>query len=206
MISISNEDDMLDLAKNKAIMIILSAPSGGGKSSIAQKLLQQDTKLSLSISTTTRQPRPGESEGVHYFFKNRDEFEQMIKENQFLEYAEIYGNLYGTSLKAVENKLSQNLDVLFDIDYQGARQIMDHTPDQVLSIFIKPPSLDVLKDRMKARGQDSDAIIEKRFELAKEEMECAKYYDHIVINDDFDRAVGEIQKIIIDARAKKRGK
>lgn len=197
---------MLDLTKNKAIMIILSAPSGGGKSSIAQKLLQQDSKLSLSISTTTRQPRPGESDGTHYFFKNRDEFQQMIKDGQFLEYAEIYENLYGTSVEAVENKLSQNLDVLFDIDYQGARQIMDHSPDNVLSIFIKPPSLDVLKDRMKARGQDSGDIIEKRFDLAREEMESAKYYDHIVVNNDFDRVVGEIQEIINSVRAQKRGR
>jgi guanylate kinase len=197
---------MLSLAKNKAIMIILSAPSGGGKSSIAQKLLQQDDRLSLSISTTTRPPRPGEIDGMHYFFKSRSEFEQMIKDNKFLEYAEIYGNLYGTSLQDVESKLSKNLDILFDIDYQGAHQIMKYNRDRVLSIFINPPSLDVLKDRMKARGQDTDDIIERRFEFAKEEMEFAKYYDYVVVNDDFDRAVSEIQKIINDERIKKREK
>jgi guanylate kinase len=195
---------MLGLGKNKAIMIILSAPSGGGKSSIAQKLLEHDPRLSLSISVTTRAPRPQEIEGVHYFFKKRSEFENMLKDDQFLEYAEIYGNLYGTSKTAVEDKLLQGFDVLFDIDYQGARQIIEQSPDKVVSIFIKPSDINVLRDRMKARAQDDDAAIEKRFELAKEEISCAKYYDYVVVNDDFDQAVNEIQKII-DNERKKRG-
>lgn len=193
---------MLGSVKNKALMIILSAPSGGGKTSIAQKLLEHDPILSLSISVTTRDPRPKEVDGVHYFFQNRRAFEQMLKENKFLEYAEIYGNLYGTSVEAVEDKLSQGLDVLFDIDYQGARQLMQQSLYKVVSIFIKPSDINALRDRLKYRGQDHNAVIEKRFELAQEEISYAQYYDYVVINDDFDQAVEEIQKIIDNERQK----
>lgn len=194
---------MASFLKNKALIIILSAPSGGGKTSIAKKLLEKDDKLSLSISATTRSPRPGEVDGVHYFFKSKSDFNQMIDDNHLLETAEIYGNSYGTPLFAVEEKLAKDLDVLFDIDSQGAYQIMKKSRDQVVSIFITPPDLDSLESRLKLRAQDSQEIIDKRLNLAQEEIKQAKHYDYTVVNDDFDRAVKEIQSIIKEERKKR---
>jgi guanylate kinase len=186
--------------KNKAMMIILSAPSGGGKTSIAKKLLEQDNNLSLSISATTRKARPGEQEGVHYFFKTRAVFDQMKKQGEFLEQAEIYGNFYGTPAQSVQNILSEGKDVLFDIDHQGADQIIKTAKVPVLSIFIMPPNINVLATRLKARLQDNIDVIDKRLRLAEEEMSYAKNYDYIVVNDDFDTAVKEIQHIFLKER------
>ena len=195
---------MARLSKNKALIIILSAPSGGGKTSIAKKLLEQDKKLSLSISVTTREPRPGEIDGVHYFFTAKSAFNKMLQDDLFLEHAEIYGNFYGTPLKIVTDKLSQDMDVLFDIDSQGAHQIIDKAQDQVISIFIKPPNLDILEKRLRSRAQDSDDVIARRLTLAQKEMAQAKHYDYIVVNDDFDQAVTEIQDIIANERRNER--
>ena len=186
--------------KNKAMMIILSAPSGGGKTSIAKKLLEQDNNLSLSISATTRKARPGEQEGVHYFFKTRAVFDQMKKQGEFLEQVEIYGNFYGTPAQSVQNILSEGKDVLFDIDHQGADQIIKTAKVPVLSIFIMPPNINVLATRLKARLQDNIDVINKRLRLAEEEMSYAKNYDYIVVNDDFDKAVKEIQHIFFKKR------
>lgn len=186
--------------KNKAMMIILSAPSGGGKTSIAKKLLEQDNNLSLSISATTRKARPGEQEGVHYFFKTRTAFDQMKKQGEFLEQVEIYGNFYGTPAQSVPNILSEGKDVLFDIDHQGAEQIIKTAKVPVLSIFIMPPNINVLATRLKARLQDNIDVINKRLRLAEEEMSYAKNYDYIVVNDDFDKAVKEIQHIFFKKR------
>jgi guanylate kinase len=186
--------------KNKAMMIILSAPSGGGKTSIAKKLLEQDNNLSLSISVTTRKARPGEQEGVHYFFKTRAVFDQMKKQGEFLEQAEIYGNFYGTPAQSVQNILSEGKDVLFDIDHQGADQIIKTAKVPVLSIFIMPPNINVLATRLKARLQDNIDVINKRLRLAEEEMSYAKNYDYLVVNDDFDTAVKEIQHIFLKER------
>ena len=191
---------MVSSLKNKAMMIILSSPSGGGKTSIAKKLLEQDNNLSLSISVTTREARPGEQEGVHYFFKTRADFDQMVKRLEFLEQAEIYGNSYGTPYKLVKNILSEGKDVLFDIDSQGAYQIIKLAKGPVLSIFITPPDINILAVRLKSRSQDSPEVINKRLKLAEEEIAHAKNYDYIVVNDDFDKAVKEIQDIILKER------
>ena len=191
---------MVISSKNKAMMIILSAPSGGGKTSIAKKLLEQDNNLSLSISATTRKARPGEQEGVHYFFKTRAVFDQMKKQGEFLEQVEIYGNFYGTPAQSVQNILSEGKDVLFDIDHQGADQIIKTAKVPVLSIFIMPPNINVLATRLKARLQDNIDVINKRLRLAEEEMSYAKNYDYIVVNDDFDKAVKEIQHIFLKKR------
>jgi guanylate kinase len=191
---------MVSSLKNKAMMIILSAPSGGGKTSIAKKLLEQDNNLYLSISVTTREARPGEREGVDYFFKTRADFDQMVKQVELLEQAEIYGNSYGTPYKLVKNILSEGKDVLFDIDSQGAYQIIKSAKGPVLSIFITPPDINILAARLKSRSQDSLEVIHKRLKLAEEEIAHAKNYDHIVVNDDFDKAVREIQEIILKER------
>ena len=185
--------------QNNAMIIILSAPSGCGKSSIAKKLLETDTNLVLSISATTRQPRPREIDGVHYFFKTKNDFKKL----DYLESAEIYSNFYGTPREFVEKELLKGRDVLFDIDFQGAYQIMKTAKAKIVSIFILPPNIETLRKRMIDRGQDDQSVIETRLKKAKSEIEHAKNYDYIVINDDFDQAVKEIQTIILSQRNKK---
>lgn len=194
---------MQKLSPSKGMVIILSAPSGGGKSSIARALLQQDSKLVLSVSVTTRSPRPGEVDGGDYYFTSEETFNSMVDKGDFLEFATIYGNLYGTKKQFVEDRLSEGYDVLFDIDYQGARQIMDQMPGQTLSIFINPPSIQILFERLNSRRQDDQKTIDLRMKMAKKEMEDAKHYDHMVINDKFDDAVGEIMSIIRSARGRR---
>ena len=185
--------------QSNAMIIILSAPSGCGKSSIAKKLLETDANLVLSISATTRQPRPGEVDGEHYFFKTKDDFKKI----HYLESAEIYGNFYGTPRDFVEKKLLEGRDVLFDIDFQGAYQIINNAKAQVVSIFILPPDMETLRKRMIDRGQDEQNVIELRLEKAQSEVEHAKNYDYIVINDSFDQAIEEIRAIILAERNKK---
>ena len=185
--------------QSNAMIIILSAPSGCGKSSIAKKLLETDANLVLSISATTRQPRPGEVDGEHYFFKTKNDFKKI----DYLESAEIYGNFYGTPREFVEKKLLEGRDVLFDIYFQGAYQIINTAKAKVVSIFILPPDMATLRTRMINRGQDEQKVIEMRLNKAQSEIQEAKNYDYVVINDSFDQAVEEIQTIILSQRSKK---
>lgn len=195
---------MENIIKNKPMLIILSAPSGAGKTSIAKILLEKDKNLSLSISTTTRKKRPGEKEGVDYFFKKPSEFEEMIKAEQLLEFATIYENFYGTPRNYVEEKLLMGQDVLFDIDSQGAYKLIEQMPDRAVSIFITVSDIEILRDRLISRGQDDQETINYRMNCAKDEMLHAKNYDYVVINDDFNQAVKEVQQIIVSERAKRR--
>lgn len=188
--------------RSKGLILILSSPSGGGKSSLCKELLKIDDNLKLSVSATTRLPRPGEVEGVHYYFKTVEQFKQLISENYFLEYAENYNNFYGTPLDYVKELMNSKKDVLFDIDRQGARQIREKMRAFVVSIFIMPPSLDVLKQRLQARGQDTESVINNRMLQAKEEISHATEYDYIVVNDDFDAALEKIKSILIAERTK----
>jgi len=194
---------MIKPIPNKAMMIILSAPSGGGKTSIAKKLLQEDANLSLSISATTRKIRPGEQEAIDYFFMNRTKLEKLIADQQTLEHAEIYNNLYATPKNYVEKTLANGKDLVFDIDSQGAYQIMDKMPEKALSIFIVPPDIATLRARLEVRGQDDAETLNFRLKLAQEEIEHAKNYHHVIINDDFSKAVHEIQTIITKERQKR---
>lgn len=187
---------MVKSVRSKAMILILSAPSGGGKTSISRMILNNNKNIILSVSVTTRKPRPNEKEGVDYYFKTVEEFQQLKKTNEFLEHAEVYGNFYGTPKKYVNEMLENGYSVLFDIDHQGARQIKQNLNGSVVSIFIVPPSLEVLKQRLIARGQDSDYDIEKRLEVAAEVMSHADHYDYVVINDNFEKTVKEIQEII----------
>lgn len=192
---------MVNAITNKAMIIILSSPSGGGKTSITKKLLEQDSNLSLSVSATTRSARRSEQEAVHYFFKNHEEFDYMIETNQFLEFAEIYGNAYGTPRRYVEETLAKGHDILFDIDSQGTYQIIKKMQDKgVVSIFIMPPNIDILRFRLEARSHDSQDVIDQRINLAREEITHAKNYNYIVVNDDFNQAVQEIRNIISNER------
>ena len=176
-------------------LFIVAAPSGAGKSSLVNALLAREPGIALSISTTTRAPRPGESEGQHYHFVSREEFDRQIAADAFLEYAEVHGNCYGTSRAAVEPVLTKGGDVLLEIDYQGARQVRQRRPETI-SVFILPPSRTELERRLRARAQDSEAVIAKRMANSREEIAHAHEFDFIVVNEDFNRALDELQAIV----------
>lgn len=179
-------------------LYILSAPSGAGKSSLITALLQQDKekKMMVSVSHTTRQPRPGERDGVHYFFVSVEEFERLIAQGVFLEYAKVFGgNYYGTSLPAIEKNLAQGIDVFLDIDWQGAQQIRAKIPN-VKSIFILPPSLPELERRLIGRGQDSIEAIADRMSKAISEISHYDEYDYVIVNDDFAQALADLKHIL----------
>ncbi|ASX27939.1 guanylate kinase [Rickettsia sp. MEAM1 (Bemisia tabaci)] len=190
------------MTKNKGLIIILSSPSGAGKSSLAKALLEIDNNLRLSISATTRKPRPNEQDGVNYYFKTKSEFEELVKQNQFLEHAKIYDNYYGTPKKHVENLLNQGLDVLFDIDWQGARSIKQNAVNAV-SIFILPPNLEILEQRLRNRAADNEEAIQLRMASAQAEISHSNEYDHIITNDDFNDTLQQIHAIILQERKKR---
>ncbi|OPX86774.1 MAG: Guanylate kinase [Pelotomaculum sp. PtaB.Bin104] len=182
-------------ALHKGILFVVSGPSGTGKGTICKALLDGDPALRLSISTTTRSPRIGEVEGEHYFFLTKEIFSQMIREGQFLEWAEVYGNYYGTSRQFVLETLEQGSDVILEIDIQGALQVKEKFPEAVL-IFVSPPSMSELKERLIVRGTDSLAEIEKRLSYTADELKLAGRYDYVVINDNLAKAVEKVRAII----------
>lgn len=181
----------------KGTLYIVSAPSGAGKSSLINALLNISDRqqLQVSVSHTTRAPRPGEVNGEHYHFVDQAEFKTMIANNAFFEWAEVFGNFYGTSRLAIEDSLNQGIDVFLDIDWQGARQVKKLMP-QAKGIFILPPSRAALEQRLYQRGQDSEETINKRMAQAKSEMSHYDEYDFLIINDDFDQALAEFDTII----------
>lgn len=178
-------------------LYIISAPSGAGKSSLIQALLktQPVNDIRISISHTTRSMRPGEIDGEHYYFISVDEFKQLIKQNAFLEYAEVFGNYYGTSLEAINIMLNKGIDVFLDIDWQGAQQVRTLCP-QARSIFILPPSKAELERRLIGRGQDSEEIIHQRMQKAVSEISHYNEYDYVIINDDFETALSDLKAIL----------
>ncbi|WP_188691836.1 guanylate kinase [Bowmanella pacifica] len=182
-------------------LFILAAPSGAGKSSLIKALLErhQDRSMQVSVSHTTRQPRPGEQDAVHYHFVAKSEFEQLIKQDAFFEWAEVFGNYYGTSKQAIADTLERGIDVFLDIDWQGARQVKALMP-QTITVFIAPPSRAELLRRLQSRGQDSEAVIADRMNKARAEISHYNEFDYVVVNDDFDRALGEIEALVISQR------
>ena len=186
-------------------LFILAAPSGGGKSSLIKALLDKhnDGSMQLSVSLTTRPMRPGEIDGKHYHFVSVDEFKQQIAEGTLFEWAEVFGNYYGTSKTVIENTLQQGIDVFLDIDWQGARQVKKLLP-KTDSIFILPPSTEELRRRLTGRGQDSAEVIEKRMATARSEISHYDEFDFILINDDFDKTLGDLESIVLSQRLKRR--
>lgn len=176
-------------------LYIMSAPSGAGKTSLVKALLESTGQIQVSVSHTTRAPRPGEIDGKDYYFVNKEVFEQMRDQGKFLECAQVFDNYYGTSEHAVEEQLSQGLDVILEIDWQGAKQVRDVFKDAV-SIFILPPSRDTLEQRLKDRGQDNQTIIDRRMQDAINEMSHYGEFDYLVINDNFDLALDQIKAIV----------
>lgn len=176
-------------------IFILSAPSGGGKSSLAETLVDQSPDIEVSVSHTTRAPRPGEIDGVHYHFVSVDDFEKLKSENQFLEHAQVFNHSYGSTHKAVEELLAQDKHVLLDVDWQGMRSIKEKIPEST-SIFILPPSREALKERLQSRGQDDEQTIARRMQEAVSEMRHYSEYDYVVVNDNFNLALADLQAII----------
>lgn len=183
----------------KGNLFVISGPSGAGKGTIVSKLINTDNKLKLSISCTTRYKREGEVDGVHYYFISKEKFRSMIEEGDFLEYAQVFENFYGTPISKIQEQLDNGYDVILEIDVQGALQVKEKMPEAKL-IFIMPPSLEVLKERLKGRNTETAEQIEKRFSKAEAEMNLRDRYDYSVVNDDLDTAVNEVHNIIINAR------
>ncbi len=187
---------------NKSNLFILSAASGTGKTSLARALAERLPDVALSISHTTRPPRPGERHGEHYYFVSPEAFEAMAARGEFLEHAHVFGHRYGTARKVVEDLLARGKRIVFDIDWQGARAIKRVWP-QAVSIFLLPPSRAALEQRLKNRGQDAPAVIARRMQAAIEEMRHYPEFDYVVVNDDFEQALSDL-KAIIEGRAERR--
>ena len=184
---------------NVGNLYIVAAPSGGGKTSLVKALVEGMSDIAVSVSHTTRPQRPGEVDGVDYFFIKQDEFNQMILENAFIEHAQVFENSYGTSKSQIEDRLRRGVDVLLDIDWQGAQQIK-HVFKNTVGIFIIPPSLDTLKQRLQGRKQDADDVIHARMQRAKDELSHYAEFDYLVVNDDFYCAASDLKSIVIAHR------
>ena len=186
----------------RGTLFVVAAPSGAGKSSLVNAVLAREPGIALSISYTSRAPRPGERHAQHYHFVDKAEFERMIAAGDFFEYALVHGDYKGTARQSVEPQLAAGKDVLLEIDWQGARQVRAQIPEAV-SVFILPPSKDTLETRMRNRGQDSDAVIAQRVAAAREEMSHAPEFDYWIVNEHFDTAANELRSIFIAHRLRR---
>ena len=189
--------------RRRGLMLVLSSPSGAGKSTIARNLLENDHDLRLSVSVTTRPRRGSEIEGVHYHFVSQREFARLRDSDALLEWAEVHGNCYGTPREPAEVAMAQGRDMLFDIDWQGARQLAEKMRADIVSIFILPPSMAELKSRLQRRAEDSAKTIETRLANARSEIEHWREYDYVVINDDLDRAFAAVKAIVAAERLRR---
>jgi guanylate kinase len=187
----------------RGMMLVLSSPSGAGKTTLSRMLLTEEHNIMLSISVTTRARRPGEVHGRHYHFIDRKKFDQMVKAGELLEYAEVFGNLYGTPRQPVEKALKHGRDVLFDVDWQGTKQLRKRARGDLVSVFLLPPSSGELARRLHTRAQDDKKVIRARMAKAADEMSHWAEYDYVVINRDLDRAFGEVRAILAAERLKR---
>ena len=199
----SNDSLKSDLGR-RGLMLVLSSPSGAGKSTLSRRLLASDAAVRMSISATTRPMRPGEEEGKDYFFVSPSMFQQMARTNAFLEHATVFDNHYGTPKEPVQMALAQGKDVLFDIDWQGTQQLREQAGDDLVSIFVLPPSHDELERRLRSRAQDSEDVVQARMSKASSEISHWAEYDYVVINDDLDSTLAKIQTILEAERMKRR--
>ncbi len=188
----------------RGILIILSSPSGAGKSTLAGRVRDWDPSIAFSVSATTRPPRVGEKDGREYFFRSRDQFEAMVQADEMLEHAEVFGNLYGSPKGPVEEAIKDGRDVIFDIDWQGGQQVRQSALGQdVVSIFVLPPSIAALEDRLRSRAQDSDEVIAGRMEKSRSEISHWAEYDYVLINREIDQAEDELRTILMAERLKR---
>jgi guanylate kinase len=183
----------------RGTLYIVSAPSGAGKTSLVKALLESTEGVTVSVSHTTRAMRPGEQDGRDYHFVDVDQFQQMVAAGAFLEHAQVFDNFYGTSRESVLAQLAQGLDVILEIDWQGARQVREAIPE-ALSVFILPPSRDALEQRLRGRGQDDDTVIARRMRDAQSEAARYDEYDYLIVNDQFDTALAQLQSLVLSRR------
>ena len=188
--------DMREIGGRRGLMLVLSSPSGAGKTTIARRLLAEDARLELSVSATTRQRRPGEVEGKDYHFVTKFDFQIMINDRALLEYAKVFDNYYGTPSAPVMNSLAEGRDMLFDIDWQGTQQLADARQEDLVSIFILPPSTRELEQRLLSRAQDSADVVAARMSKAADEISHYREYDYILVNRDIDVAVAQVKAIL----------
>lgn len=188
----------------RGLMLVLSSPSGAGKTTISRALLKTDEHLTMSISVTTRPPRPGEEHGKDYFFIDEPEYHRMVKAGDLLEHARVFDNFYGTPRAYVESQLAGGRDVLFDIDWQGTQQLKASTGPDVVSVFILPPSIADLEKRLRGRAQDAEDIVRKRMSRASDEMSHWPEYDYVIVNRDVDQSIAQVQAILTAERLKQR--
>ena len=184
------------MVERRGLMLVLSSPSGAGKTSISRELLSRDKNLFMSVSATTRPKRPGEVEGKDYYFVSAEGFEGMVTRGEFLEHATVFGNRYGTPIAPVEKALAEGHDVLFDIDWQGTQQIASKLPDDLVTVFILPPSTKDLEQRLKTRAQDPPEVVAQRMAKAADEMSHWDAYDYIVVNRDLAQSVAEVHAVL----------
>ncbi len=196
MRTLESKFKMLNDSKKKGRLLIFSAPSGTGKTTIIKELMKKFSELEFSISATTRKPRGNEKNGVEYFFLTKEDFQEKIKAEEFVEYKNVYENYYGTLKSYVSRSLKEGKNIIFDVDVQGALEIKKEYPDDSVMIFIYPPSIEDLKIRLEIRGTDSSEIIEKRLKYAKKELDQMDHYDHKVKNERIDDAVSKITEIL----------
>ena len=189
--------------KRRGLMMVLSSPSGAGKTSLSRALLESDSSLSLSISMTTRAPRKGEIDGKDYFFVSEAAFHRMVDSGEFLEHAKVFDHYYASPKPYVMDELAAGRDILFDIDWQGAQQLDDAAHDDLVKIFIIPPSVDILKQRLYSRAQDSDAVVAARMAKASDEMSHYSEYDWVLVNDDFKETLNKIKAILLSERLRR---
>ncbi|GAF66129.1 guanylate kinase [Bacillus sp. TS-2] len=190
------------MEKEKGLLIVLSGPAGVGKGTVCGALRKEQTNIQYSVSATTRQPRKGEVDGINYFFKEKEEFEEMIKNQELLEWAEYVGNYYGTPIDYVRQTLDQGDDIILEIEVQGASKVRDRFPEGIF-IFLMPPSLVELRNRIVGRGTETEDVIDKRMTVAKEEIEMMKRYDYVVENDEVALAVERIKAIVTAEHCKR---
>ena len=188
----------------RGLMLVLSSPSGAGKTTISRALLKEETHLTMSISVTTRAPRPGEENGKDYFFVNTDEYHRMVKSGALLEHARVFDNFYGTPRTYVEQQLAIGRDVLFDIDWQGTQQLKASAGSDLVSIFILPPSIEDLEKRLRGRAQDSEEVVLRRMARASDEMSHWPEYDYVIVNRDVDQSISQVRAILTAERLRQR--
>jgi guanylate kinase len=191
---------MRDAIARRGLMLVVSSPSGAGKSTLARRLLESDPQISMSVSVTTRPKRANEVEGKDYFFVSRERFEEMAREGAFLEHAAVFGNRYGTPAAAVEKMLGKGRDVLFDIDWQGAQQLAQKAKDDLVRVFILPPTRDELERRLRERAEDPPDVVARRMAEANNEISRWSEYDYVIVNEDIPKAQKQLEAIVAAER------
>ena len=193
----------MSISNNKGLVLVISSPSGAGKTTISRKLLDDLDGIELSVSVTTRKKRKDEIEGKHYYFKSDDEFQKLIRKSKFLEYANVFGYLYGTLKNEIVSKIDNGIDVIVDIDWQGTRQIEKHLPDDIVKVFILPPSMEELESRLGKRASEDKKNFLKRMSEAKKEISHYKEYDFVIVNNEIETAVNQIKSILFSERLRR---